>query len=126
MTRRTRAAVLALGPLVLTREPAREWARRAVAAAAAGDFRESIRCGYHAALARLEEQGTWQVDESRTPREYVRLLHGDDPRLPALSDLTRQFELTWYGRRTATDDDARRLFAHLERLGCLRAAQRAI
>jgi hypothetical protein len=126
LTRRSRAASLELGTMRVPAAPAREWARRAMAAARAGDLRESVRSAYHAAVCRLEEQGIWRVDESRTPREYVQLLPADDPRFAAVSDLTRQFEQVWYGRRPATDDDARLLAAHLERLGCLRPADRAI
>jgi hypothetical protein len=126
LTRRSRAAALELGAIRPPAAAAREWAQRAMAAARSGDLRESVRCAYHAALCRLEEQGIWRVDESRTPREYVRLLRSDDPRFGIVTDLTRQFEQVWYGRRTATDDDARQVAAHLERLGCLRAADRAI
>ncbi len=126
LTRRSEAAALELGAAPLIRPPAREWALRALAAARAGDIREAIRCGYHAALCRIEEQGTWQFDETRTPREYLSLIDRDDPRRPALSDLTRQFEMVWYGRRTGTGDDVQRMSAHLERLGCLRESERAI
>jgi Domain of unknown function (DUF4129) len=126
LTRRSRAASLELSAIRPPAAAAREWAQRAMAAARAGDFRESVRCGYRAALCRLDEQGVWRVDESRTPREYVRLLPAGDSRFDVVSDLTRQFEQVWYGRRTPTDEDARLLAAHLERLGCLRAADRAI
>jgi Domain of unknown function (DUF4129) len=126
LMRRSRADSLGLGPIAPPRAAAREWAQRAMAAAKAGDFRGAVRFAYHAALCRLEEQGAWRVDDSRTPREYVRLLRADDPRLSVVSDLTRQFEQVWYGRRIPTDDDARLLTAHLERLGCLRAPDRAI
>jgi hypothetical protein len=126
LTRRSEAAALELGAAPPHRPPAREWALRALAAARAGDIREAIRCGYHAALCRIEEQGTWQVDETRTPREYLALIDRDDPRRPMLHDLTRQFEVVWYGRRTGTGDDVQRMSAHLERLGCLRESERAI
>ena len=126
LTRRSRAASLGLGTMAAPRAAAREWAQRAMAATRAGDLREAVRCGYRAALCRLEEQGLWSVAESRTPREYVRLVPAGDPRFPVMSELTRQFEQIWYGRRIATDDDARLLAAHLERLGCLRGPDRAI
>ena len=48
-------------------------------AARSGDAREAARCGYRAALRRLEEQGIWQIDESRTAREYLRLLKPERP-----------------------------------------------
>lgn len=126
LTARSRAASLGLGSSTPPRAPAREWARRALAALRDGDAREAVRCGYHAALCRLEEQGIWKVDESRTPREYARLLPGSDPRREPVVDLTRQFEQIWYGRRPATAGDAERLSANLERLGCVRAADRTI
>ena len=126
LTRRSRAAALELGAAAPARAPAREWAMRALAAARAGDLREAVRCAYHAAVSRLDEQGAWTADETRTPREYLRLLRHDDPRHPTLLALTRQFEQVWYGRRTPTLDDAQTLAAHLERLGCLHASERAI
>jgi hypothetical protein len=126
LTRQSRAEHLELASISPPRTAAREWGLRALRAVRAGDLREAIRCGYHGALCRLDEQGIWQVDEARTPREYLRLLHGEDPRRPAVAALTRQFEQVWYGGRVTTDDDARQLTAHLENLGCLHAADRAI
>ena len=126
LTRRSSAAAVALRIPPPRRTAAREWALRAMAAARAGDVREAVRCGYHAAVNRLDEQGTWRVDESRTPREYLRLLRPDDPMHSVVAELTRQFEQIWYGRRTATGEDAQRVADHLERLGCLFAADRAI
>ncbi len=123
---RSRDPSLGLGSSMPERAPAREWARRALAALREGDAREAVRCGYHAALCRLEEQGIWTVDDSRTPREYAGLLSSGDPRREPVIDLTRQFEQIWYGRRPTTAVDAERLSANLERLGCLRAADRTI
>jgi hypothetical protein len=126
LTRRSLAASLELGRAPIKRPPAREWALRALAAARSGDMREAVRCAYHAALSRLEEQGIWQVDESRTPREYLRLLRADDPRRTIVTDLTRQFEQVWYGGRAAGAEATAQLTAHLEHLGCLRGHERAI
>jgi hypothetical protein len=120
--RRPRATALDLEPLA-RRTPAREWALRAVAAVRNGDIREAVRCGYHAAVQRLDEQGTWTVDESRTPREYVGLLDGGDPRRPTIADLIRRFENIWYGNHPGGGDDARAVAATLERLGCLRPGE---
>lgn len=121
ITRRSRATALELGGSMPPRTPAREWARLAAAALQSGDPREAVRCGYHAVLCRLEEQGVWSVDDSRTPREYVHLLGGADPRRDPVADLTRQFEHIWYGRKPVTPEDTTRLSANLERLGCLHA-----
>jgi hypothetical protein len=126
LTRQSRASGLELDSATPPRPPAREWGLRALQAARAGDLREAVRCGYQAAVCRLEEQEIWRVDQSRTPREYLRLLQSDDPRHPTVAALTRQFEQVWYGGRITTDDDARELIAYLERLGCVRAADRPI
>jgi Domain of unknown function (DUF4129) len=65
-------------------------------------------------LFRLEEQGVWRVDESRTPREYLSLLKPRDARYAALVDLTREFEQVWYAARPA---DSRGLLDRLEGSG---------
>lgn len=99
------------------------WARLALAAHAAGDPREATRCGFHAAVCRLEEEGTWKVDEARTPREYVRLLPVAHRRLPIVADITGQFERIWYGAAAATAEDSRHVLASLKDLGCLASDQ---
>jgi hypothetical protein len=104
---------------------AREWALRAVSAARAGDFREAVRCGYTAAVKKLEEQGAWRIDDSRTPREYLQLLGRDDERRPPVQRLTEQFEEVWYGNRPVHQDDLRGVGSILEQLGCLHPADRA-
>jgi hypothetical protein len=126
LARRSTAAALELGSMPLPRTAAREWALRAMAAARSGDVREAVRFAYRAALSRLDEQGRWRVDESRTPREYLGLLRSDDPRHSVVTELTQQFEQIWYGRRTATGEDAQRVADSMERLGCLHATDRAI
>jgi hypothetical protein len=125
-TRRPRTTALALGSTAPRPAAAREWALRAGEAARRGDMREAVRCGYRAALLRLEEQGIWRIDESRTPREYIHILTRQDPRYGTFSDLTGQFEQVFYGHRPATTDDARQVAVHLEHLGCLPPADRAI
>jgi Domain of unknown function (DUF4129) len=126
LMRRSRAAALELADLAPRRMAARELALSAMTALRAGDVRTAVRLGYRSALSRLHEQGTWQVDESRTPREYLQLLPHDDPRRSVISDLTRQFEQIRYGRRMTTTEDAHLVANSLERLGCLHAADRAI
>ena len=121
-----RAATLGFARSLAPRVSAREWALRAVSALREGDVREAVRCAYNGALRRIEEQGTWRVDHSRTPREYLRLLPHDDARRPVVRELTDQFEQIWYGNRTIDEDDARRVGKNLELLGCLSAAERAI
>ena len=58
--------------------------------------------------------GLGQIDRGR-------VVVGDD-----LLDLTQRFERIWYGNRPVADDDASRVTAHLEELGCLRPGERVI
>ncbi|HEX7086936.1 MAG TPA: DUF4129 domain-containing protein [Vicinamibacterales bacterium] len=96
-------------------EPWHAWLEKAQHALAAGDTREAVRCAYTAVLLRFAEQGLWDVDESRTPREYAGLVPAGDARRDAFAGLVRQFELTWYGARPA---DAAALSLQLEGCGC--------
>jgi len=126
-TRRSRSSVALndaneLRPLT----PAREWALRALAAARDGQTSEAVRCAYRAAVQRLEEQGTWRVDESRTAREYARLLEPADARRVVFHDIVRQFERTVYANSPGAADEAARLIHDLELLGCVRAHETAI
>ena len=109
---------LALTPPVARRRSARAWAKDA---AAAQDPRETIRFAYRAAVASLEEEGAWRVDDARTPREHLRLLPAAHRRRPVFADLARRFEDVWFGARTPTADDRRTALSRLEELGCLRA-----
>lgn len=129
------ARTLAAGPRAVSfgrapgqgrRVPAREWAVRAKAALGEGNTREAVRCAYRAALRRMEDEGAWRLDESRTPREYLRMLEPHDSRRPAVKELTELFELAWYGNRVVDERGADRLFGSLERLGCLDPNERAI
>ena len=79
------------------------WLQDARKAAEAGDWRGAIHLIYWAAIARLESRRLWPADRARTPREYLNLLAGDDPRRMGLAALTRSFERTWYGGRTADE-----------------------
>jgi len=79
------------------------WLEDARKAAQAGDWREAIHLIYWAAIARLESRRLWPADRARTPREYLNLLDGEDPRRMGLASLTRSFERTWYGGRTADE-----------------------
>lgn len=125
---RTRPRGLDLGGRVspVLTVSARDWALKAIAAARAGDTRQAVRFAYRAALQRVEEQGGWRVDEARTPREYVRLLRPGDERDGVFTRIARQFEQVLYGRRTVTPEEMNHLAADLERLGCVRPAERAI
>lgn len=81
------------------------WLKDAQGAAAAGAWREAIHLVYWASISRLESNRLWPADRARTPREYLGLLGGSDPRKTTLAALTRNFERTWYGGREAAAAD---------------------
>lgn len=94
----------------------REWVQQARAAAARDQYRDAVRIIYGAAVRRIEEAGTWQVDPSRTHREYVRLLPADSLQRPPLVAITTCFERVWYGRAQASAVDYEAALAELESL----------
>ena len=126
----------------------RDWADQAFAAAAEGHYREAVHAAYWAGIYRLEELGVWQLDRSRTPREYLGLVAraatapstvvpsstrgtgathavgearepvGRSERAAALAKLTRSLETTWYGYQPASAGDFREAVSQLEALGC--------
>jgi hypothetical protein len=110
---------LGLPPPARRRRSSRAWTQDALAAYDAGAMRESARCAYRAALARLEEEGAWRQDDARTPREYVRMLPSSHRRRAAVADMTSRFERAWYDTGRGSPDDARAMLAQLEELGCL-------
>jgi hypothetical protein len=95
----------------------RDWVQQARAAAARADYRDAVRIIYGAAVRRLGEAGTWQVDPTRTHREYVRLLPTDSAQRPPLVAITTRFESVWYGGAQATAVDFEAVLADLESLG---------
>ena len=102
------------------------WLREAMGAAARGDYRSAIHAAYWAAVARLEETKSLPEDRSRTPRESLRLMRRDSAEYAPLSQLTRRFELVWYGYRSANATDWSDAMQQLETLGCLRSSTPAI
>ncbi len=96
----------------------RNLAHKAGEAAARGDFREATRFAYWAAIHGLEEAGLWNVDHTRTHREYLRLIGSEKPQREPLAALTRQFEHVWYAVRPASEDDFQITLEQLEKLGC--------
>ena len=95
-----------------------KWMAEAQAAAAAGNWREAIHLSYWAGISFLEERGMWRPDKARTPREYLRLLPPSSEYRGALSTLTREFEVLWYGYKEAGPESYSETVAHLENLGC--------
>jgi hypothetical protein len=93
------------------------WIKDAQTAAANGLWREAIHSVYWASISRMESGRLWPADRARTPREYLGLLRGNDPRKPALTVLTRSFERTWYGGRDAAAADFNSAMALAAELG---------
>jgi hypothetical protein len=126
LTHQNRSSRLVPGSISGRRLSARDWAQRCATAMDGADVKEAVRCAYNACLRRLEEQGVWRIDPARTAREYLRLLPPRHEGRDIVTDLTRLFERAWYGNQPLSSDDANRLTAHLESLGCLPARERAI
>jgi hypothetical protein len=101
-----------------THQSSREWVHAAIEAAEKGNFREAIHYAYWAAVYRLEEAGVWKLDATRTPREYLRLLKTDVPQRAPMAEITREFEVVWYGDKAASADDFHQAVSGLEKLGC--------
>ena len=90
-------------------------------AAASGLWREAVHLAYWAGISFLEEGSAWRPDKARTPREYLRLLPAASEHRSALSALTRQLEVTWYGNDPAGPDTFSETVTLLENLGCRQA-----
>ena len=97
----------------------RDWLRNARAAAERGDYRAAIHGAYWAGVMRLEEAHRLPQDRARTPREALRLIRRESAEYAPLAQLTRRFELVWYGYRSATETDWTDAIEQLEKLGCL-------
>lgn len=92
------------------------WAERARAEAARGEWREAVHSLYWAAIVLLEGQKQWRPNRARTPREYLALLDPASARRTHLGQLTRVLERLWYGLRPATESDYAQASAVLEQL----------
>ena len=96
----------------------RSWLNQARQLAAQGDWRRAIHLAYWAAISFLEEGGAWRPDRARTPREYLKLIGQQHHYFSILRELTRTFELTWYGNQEANAVHFQETLTHLEKLGC--------
>jgi hypothetical protein len=94
------------------------WMAEARAAADAGKWKDAVHLAYWSGISYLETQGWWPPDRARTPREYLRLLPSSSQHSPALRELTRNFEIVWYGTQPADVEAFSQTVAHLEKLGC--------
>jgi hypothetical protein len=111
-------------PLSPSRRAWLDFARRAIAAQSAGDYREAVRLAYWAGVYRLEELGEWRADRTRTHREYLRMLPRESLRYAPLAAITEGFEHAWYAGEPATDVEFQTIANHLEEIGCqLRSSQ---
>ena len=96
----------------------RSWLANARDSAAKQDWRNAIHLAYWAGISFLESSGAWKPNQARTPREYLRQVSTRNARYPALSALTRKFEVVWYGHREAAERDYQETLGELEKLGC--------
>jgi uncharacterized protein DUF4129 len=96
----------------------REWLADARARASQGEWRDAVHFGFWAAVSRLESEGVWPPDKTRTPREYLNAIPGSNLSKEPFAAMTRKFETSWYGSRPTTEADFAQFAAHLERLGC--------
>jgi hypothetical protein len=83
-----------------------------------GEWRDAIHFGFWAAVSRLESEGVWPPDKTRTPREYLHAIPDSNLSREPFAAMTRKFESSWYGSRPTTEADFAQFAAHLERLGC--------
>ena len=104
--------------LIASRSSA-QWMADALAAAGRANYREAVHCAYWAAISRVEEAGVVKPDRARTPREHLRRIPQTYAQRPLVADLTRSFEVIWYGYQAATAADFQQARAQLEQLGCL-------
>jgi Domain of unknown function (DUF4129) len=97
-------------------QPWDEWLEQGQKLGGEGRWREAIHHVYWAAISCLESRRLWPADRTRTPREYVGLLHGSPETRADLSSLTRSFEHTWYGETPAEEKDFDQACSVLKRI----------
>ena len=78
---------------------------QARALAKQGDYRAAIRRAYIALLYELEQRGKLRLHRSKTNRDYLEDLRGEQFLYPSFVALTRIFERIWYGHTSATEFD---------------------
>ena len=101
----------------------RDWDREAEEHAAAGRWRDAVRCRYRSAVAELAARGVVEEVPGRTAGEYLVAVARDAPAAAAaFADATRRFEAVWYGDERA---DAGTVAALLEDRAAVLAVLRA-
>jgi hypothetical protein len=78
------------------------WETRARELATEGRAREAIRAWYHALLVRCYAAGLLHYQRGRTNWEYARALGHQVTWRGQFEELTRQFDVEWYGREAST------------------------
>jgi hypothetical protein len=96
----------------------RDWLLEARSAVERGELREAVHAAYWASISHLETCGAWRPDRARTPREYLRLMKQSDPARSLLADITRDFEVVWYGNRPPALPEWESFLDKVERIGC--------
>ena len=102
-----------------TRRPATDWDREAAEHAAAGRWRDALRCRYRALVARLAALGAVDEIPGRTAGEYRLDLRRSRPdAAEPFGEATEMFERVWYGHRdtdASEEERFRELAAAVER-----------
>jgi hypothetical protein len=96
----------------------RDWLGEGRAAAARGELREAVHASYWGVISHLESSGAWRPDRARTPREYLRLIGQGAPARLLLTEITRDFEVIWYGNHAPALREWESFLAKVERIGC--------
>lgn len=77
-------------------------------AAAAGRYREAIRCVYRALLSRLDAEGLISYDQTKTNWEYLNTIRSIEALYKPFAELTMLFDRKWYGLEPANVNDYQR------------------
>jgi len=80
------------------------WEERALELAREGRAREAIRAWYHAILVRSYGAGILHYRRGRTNWEYMRALSPQVTWRPQFEDLTRRFDVEWYGHAESSPE----------------------
>ena len=108
-------------------QPADGWARFADEFAREGQWRLALRALYLRLLVVLHERGALRYERQRTNGDYLRALR-DAPAAAPFGQLTRAFDLAWYGNKPFEREQYEQALAwtrEVDRLSAPRAAEPA-
>lgn len=92
------------------RRGAADWAAEAARHAAAGEWREALRCRYRALVADLAVRGVVEEIPGRTAREYTAQVRDHlPPAGVAFGEASDLFEAAWYGNQPSTQAEHERI-----------------